>query len=96
MFQSLKTLEKTLYDLEKPIGLSAADIDEVLIWLEKYIRTVFSSGSLNKKGEELTVPLDAAFNIAIKLFSIIDKGSEGVDDKLSEELTKIKIRYLGY
>ena len=44
---------------------------------------------------ELTVPLDAAFNIAIQLFRMIDAGGDGLDDKMAEELEKIRVKYLG-
>ena len=67
----------------------------MLLWFDRYIRSVFSSNGESKKGDDLKVPMDAAFNIAIRLFSIIDSGSDGADDKLADDLRKIKIKYLG-
>lgn len=95
MFQSLRELETTLGEFERAIGEKRIEIDDLFIWLNKYVRAVFSSGSRVKKGDELTVPLDAAFNIAIRLFKMIDTGDEGLDDKLGEELEKIRVKYLG-
>jgi len=95
MFGSLKTLEKTLEEFEEKIGDRRVSIDDVLIWLEKYVRSVFGSGSVTKRGDDLVLPLEAAFSIAITLFELIDTGAEGVDDRMSEELKKIKARYMG-
>ncbi|MCU0848013.1 MAG: hypothetical protein MUD12_09025 [Spirochaetes bacterium] len=95
MFKNLKLLEDTLVEFEDRMGDRVTAVDDVLIWLEKYVRSVFSSRTAAKKGDELAVPLDAAFNIAIQLFGMIDIGADGVDDRLAEELTKIKARYLG-
>lgn len=95
MTKNLRALENTIVELETQIGDQIIEIDDLFIWLEKYIRSVFISKSVKKKGEELTVPLDAAFNISIRLFQMIDSGEDGVDDKLAEELVKIKTKYLG-
>ncbi len=95
MFQSLRDLEATLGELERAIGEKRVELDDIFIWLNKYVRAVFSSGAKSKKGDELTVPLDAAFNIAIQLFRMIDAGGDGLDDKMAEELEKIRVKYLG-
>ncbi len=95
MTKSLEQLEKTIAELELRIGDRMLEVDDIFIWLEKYIRSVFSSKSASKKGEDLTLPLDAAFNISIQLFRMIDIAGDGVDDKLAEELLKIKTKYLG-
>ena len=95
MFQSLRDLETTLGEFERAIGEKRVELDDIFIWLNKYVRAVFSSGARSKKGDELTVPLDAAFNIAIQLFKMIDAGDDGLDDKLADELEKIRVKYLG-
>jgi hypothetical protein len=95
MFQSLRDLEATLGEFERAIGERRVELDDIFLWLNKYVRSVFSSGARIKKGDELAVPLDAAFNIAIQLFKMIDTGAEGVDDTLAEELEKIRVKYLG-
>ena len=95
MLQSLRDLEATLGEFERAIGQKRVELDDIFIWLEKYVRAVFSSGARSKKADELTVPLDAAFNIAIQLFRMIDAGGDGLDDKMAEELEKIRVKYLG-
>jgi len=95
MFQSLNVLEKTLQEFEEKIGDSRVSIDDVFIWLEKYVRSVFGSSAGTKRGDDLVLPLEAAFNIAITLFELVDTGTEGVDDRMAEELKKIKARYMG-
>ncbi len=95
MLQSLKTLAQTLQEFEGAIGDKRVDLDDIFIWLEKYVRTVFSSSAVTKRGDDLVVPLDTAFNIAIRLFQLIDSGSEGIDDRMADELQKIKTRYMG-
>ncbi len=95
MFQSLRDLEATLGEFERAIGQNRVELDDIFIWLNKYVRAVFSSGAKSKKGDELTVPLDAAFNVAIQLFRLVDAGGDGLDDKMAEELEKIRVKYLG-
>ncbi len=96
MFQSLRDLEATLGEFERAIGQNRVELDDIFIWLNKYVRAVFSSGAKSKKGDELTVPLDAAFNIAIQLFKLIDTGEDGLDDRMADELEKIRVKYLGH
>lgn len=95
MLQSLKTLAQTLQEMEEAIGNGKLDLDEIFISLEKFIRTVYGNPAVNRKGDDFMVTLEAAFNISIKLFNLIDTGSEGIDDRMVEELKKIKARYMG-
>jgi len=95
MLQSLKTLAQTLKELEGAIGANSLDLGEIMISLEKFVRTVYGNPTVNRKGDDFMVSLEAAFNIAIKLFSLVDTGSEGIDDRMVEELKKIKARYMG-
>jgi hypothetical protein len=95
MLTSLQNLDTAITELKDIIGSNFVEIDDVLIRLEKFIRTVFAGDSKDKKGDELMVPLDAVFSIAIDLFRMIDTGNTGLDDKMVEELTKIKTKYLG-
>lgn len=95
MLKSFKELEQTLQSLEDRLGDRRTELDDVFLWLDKYLKSVFSSDERDKKGDALTVPLDAAFSIAITLFRIIDRGGSGLDDRMAEELTKIREKYLG-
>jgi hypothetical protein len=95
MLGSLKTLAQTIASMDDKIDDRRTELDDVFLWLDKYVKAVFLSTAVDKKGDDLTVPLDAAFNIAITLMKIIDRGASGLDDKMAEELTKIKERYLG-
>lgn len=95
MFQSLKALEKTLQEFQQNIGDKSVNMDDIFIWLEKYVRAVFDAATVTRRGDELIVPLEASFNIAITLFEMIDSGGEGVDDRMADELKKIKAKYMG-
>ncbi|HSV97112.1 MAG TPA: hypothetical protein VLM75_09275 [Spirochaetota bacterium] len=94
MFQSLRDLEATLGEFERAIGQKRVEPDDIFIRLNKYVRAVFSSGVKSNKGDALTVPLDAAFNIAIRLFRMIDAGGEGLDDRMAEEFENIRAKNL--
>jgi len=95
MFQSLKALAQTLKEYESKIGDKSVDFDDIFTWLDKYVRTVFQNSAATKRGDDLIVPLDAAFSIAIRLFELIDTGTEGIDERMADELKKIKARYMG-
>lgn len=95
MYQSLKSLESTLREFEDKIGDKRTAVDDVFIWLEKYVRSVFGNAGATKRGDDLIPPLDAVFSIAITLFELIDSGGDGVDDRMAEELKKIKAKYMG-
>jgi len=95
MLTAISKLEKTLIEFNDKINDKSLEIGDIIIWMDKYIRTVFENYPKEKKGDELKVALDTAFNISISLFKLIDSGETGIDDKLSEELGKIKVKYLG-
>jgi len=95
MLKSLETLDATITEMKDKIGGRFVEIDDIFLWLDRFIRNAFASDEKEKKGDDLMVPLDAAFNISIQLFGLIDKGNTGLDDKMVEELTKIKTKYLG-
>ncbi len=95
MFAQLKNLENTLRELEPVIGKRQVEIDNVFIWLDKYLRIVFGNQTIHLKGDEQRVALDAVLNISIQLFESIDTGDEGLDEKLAEQFRKIKEQYLG-
>lgn len=91
----LQELEKALNENHDRIIEHSSDFNKIFLWLAGYIRTVSSSNDFNKKGEDLSVPLEKTLNIAIQLFSMIDKGNRGLDDKIAEDLKEIKNKYFG-
>jgi len=95
MMTQIESLNSTIEEFKEVMGERYITVGDIIIWLEKYIRTTFSVDKKEKKGDDLMVPFDAAINISIALFNMIDRGNTGIDDQLVEELKKIKTKYLG-
>ncbi|HNV48348.1 MAG TPA: hypothetical protein PKJ16_14990 [Spirochaetota bacterium] len=95
MFSSYQLLGKTLDAVEARVSDRFEDLNSVFVLLDKYCTSVFASDAKEKKGEDLSVPLEAALNISITLLKMIDSGSTGPDDRIAEELTKIRDKYFG-
>lgn len=95
MFQSIKSLQETLDQYESALLDNHVAIDDIISHLDHLIQLVAKDPQIHRKGESMNIALEAAFEVSLNAFRIIDKGDHGLDDKLVAELTKIRTKYLG-
>lgn len=95
MNDELKNLALTIKNLQSSIESDYKSVSEILNRFARFLQNAYSDRKQHLTGEQLRLCLDDAFSISILLFSMIDRDIEGVDDRLSSELEKLKTRYLG-
>jgi len=95
MRDKLELIETTLQAFADGSEANIVNVDIILTQLERFFRTAFASGGSEKKGKELTEPLDAAMRISIALLETIDKGCNGLDDAQATMLRETYEKYLG-
>ena len=95
MAQDVESLKSTLEALGPLTPGQSQDLNLILTQVERYVRTAFSSSKSEKKGQDLTEPLDAAIKTAILMLESIDTINTGLDDALALELRKTYEKYLG-
>lgn len=95
MNSELSELVKVIKEMQVPIEKDITMISEIISRFTRFLRNVYSDRKTHVSGEQMKLCLEDAFSISIILFAMIDKDTEGLDDKLSSEFEKLKIRYLG-
>ncbi len=95
MTTELNKLNETLLGMASLTTEQNALILEVLTQLERYFKTVFSGRTVEKRGSELSEPLDATLKMAILMLEAIDLGTTGLDDQVAKSLREIYEKYLG-
>lgn len=96
MIHAAEKLLQTVTELKTDLTPQRqAEIRDLLIQFERYLRTAYASDAPHKKGAELAEPLDAALKTAILLLENIDAGTVGPDDEIARQLKELYTRFLG-
>jgi hypothetical protein len=96
MNQDLERLVTTFEELAPSMHTAyLLEMNAILISLERYVRITAGSRVSERKGAEFPIALESCFDVATRMFSMIDEGVTGFDDKMADELAKLKFKYLG-
>jgi hypothetical protein len=95
MHNAVNGLAGTLKQMEEKIGTDRAEVAELINRLNRYITNAYEERVVSMSGEKYRTCLDDAFAISIALFRHIDTGTDGLDDKMAQELAKLRVKYLG-